>query len=263
MTKSCVGIAAIVAVVMVTGAAVFGQTPANTPKTPSKPAVPIPHTSWDGKPNLSGVWGGHNLNVREANLAALDALYRPEVAAQRQRLSEKDDPAMRCAPYAYPRAISMVHPVQILQTPNTVVILSEYSHSFRVVPTDGRPPAQPIKSTFQGTSVGHWESDTLVVDVSHFNGEAWMGHGQQRVAPGKPGVWFTSDALHIVERWRLVDGETLDYQAVVDDPKMLTGPWMSKITRYREPFDLISEAVCIEDSLEHDLTSAVEATKAK
>ena len=189
------------------------------------------------------------MNVRETNLVALDRLYRPEVAPKRNQMSEKDDPVLRCAPYGYPRAITMVHPTQIVQAPGVVLMLAEYGHSFRVIPADGRKHPEVLHPSYQGNSVGHWEGDTLVVDVTGFNGQIWLGHGLQKVAPPRTRGWITSDALHVVERWRLLDADTLEYQAVVEDPEMLTGPWTTKIVRYREAYDKIEEALCIDASL--------------
>jgi hypothetical protein len=210
-------------------------------------AKPILRTAWDGRPNLSGVWGGPHVGA--ANMEVLHRLYRPEVAAMRAQNTESDDPVLHCGPYGYPRAITMVHPVQIVQAPGRLLLLAEYNHSFRVVPTDGRKPSTPPRPSYQGTSVGRWDGDTLVVDVTSFDGRVWLGHGLQKMGPEKTSGWITSDALHMVERWRLIDADTLEYEVVVNDPKMLTGPWTKKVVRYREAYDKIEEAVCVDDSL--------------
>lgn len=221
--------------------------PAGQAERPSSAAAPVKRTAWDGHPDLSGVWGGPHVGA--ANMDLLHRLYRPDAAAIRSQHKETDDPVLHCEPYGYPRAITMVHPVQIIQSPGLVVLLAEYNHSFRVIPTDGRARADAARRSYQGTSVGRWDGDTLVVDVSGFNGEVWLGHGLQKMGPEGTSGWITSDALHMTERWRLRDRDTLEYEVVVEDPKMLTGPWTKKVVRYREGYDTIEEAVCIDDSL--------------
>ena len=69
-----------------------------------------------------------------------------------------------------------------------------------------------------------WEGDTLIVDVTSFNGKIWLADGADKPTPTSTGGWFTSEALHVVERWCRVDLDTLEYQATVEDPKVLTGP---------------------------------------
>jgi hypothetical protein len=85
--------------------------------------------------------------------------------------------------------------------------------------------------------VGRWEGDTLVVDATNFTDSNWMG------AEGN--VSFHSDALHIVERYRRVDASTLEVDATVEDPKVLTGPWKVPTQTLRlAPFDQIMEVGC-------------------
>jgi hypothetical protein len=148
----------------------------------------------------------------------------------------------------------MVHPVQIVQAPGRLVLLAEYNHSFRFVPTDGGKPATSRRS-YQGTSAGRWEGDTLVVNVTNFDGRVWLGHGLQKMGPERTSGWITSDALRMTERWRLHDADTLEYEVTVHDSKMLTGPWTKKVIRHREAYDKIEEAVCVDDSLVRGLVA--------
>jgi hypothetical protein len=219
-------------------------------------AKPIPRTAWDGHPDLSGVWGGPHVGA--VNMDLLHRLYRPEAASKRSQYKESNDPVLHCAPYGYPRAITMVHPVQVVQAPGLMLLLAEYNHSFRVIPTDGRQPQGIPRPSYQGTSRGRWEGDTLVVDITDFNGQVWLGHGLQKMGPAGTSGWITSDALHMVEHWRLLNRDTLEYEVVVEDPKMLVGPWTKKIVRYREAYDKIEEAVCVDDSLVRGLIAAQE-----
>jgi hypothetical protein len=85
--------------------------------------------------------------------------------------------------------------------------------------------------------VGRWDGDTFVVDTTNFTDDTWM------FAEGR--VSFHSDALHIVERYRRVDANTLEIEATVEDPKVLTGPWtVPKQTLQLAPFDQLLSLNC-------------------
>ena len=239
VASACVALALSTTAAQQQDLAGFGAPPEGPPRA-------VPRLA-DGKPNLTGVWRGAGLNAQAYNLAELEGLYQPWAVEKMQSMGESDDPVFRCVPYSYPRAITLPWPFQIVQVPGLVVILSEYFHSHRIIPTDGRPHVKGIP-TYLGDSVGRWEGDTLVVDVAGFNGETWLADGMDKPTPKSRGVWFTSDALHIVERWRLVDGDTLEYRAVVEDSKVLTRPWtMNVVMVKRAPIDAIGEGVCLSD----------------
>ena len=106
----------------------------------------------------------------------------------------------------------------------------------------------------------------MVVDVTGFNGKIWLpggpgnpqpaggGRGRDPAAEPQGGGWITSDALHETERWRLLDADTLEYQATVEDPKVMTGPWTTpKSLLKRAPAGIvINEALCLEpEDLSH------------
>jgi len=76
-----------------------------------------------------------------------------------------------------------------------------------------------------------------------------LADGADKPTPTSTGGWFTSDALHVIERWRRVDLDTLEYQATVEDPKVLTGPWTTpKVTVKRDRDGVIEEAMCLDTS---------------
>ena len=126
---------------------------------------------------------------------------------------------------------------QIVQTPKLVVMLTETYHGFRLVPTDGRKHRDDVAPSLRGDSIGWWEGDTLVVDQRNFTDTNWM-HAEGLVS-------FHSDALHIVERYRRVDANTLEVEATIEDPKVLTGPWIvPKQTLRLAPFDQVMEVGC-------------------
>ena len=207
-------------------------------------------TAW-GEPNLTGVWRAAPLGARSGsdtfNLAKLEELYTADARARMKGLSANDDPTMRCAPPAFPRAAMLGYPVQIIQRPGFAFVFTEAYPIFRIVPTTGRPhtAAQYLFPTHLGDSTARWEGDTLVVDVTSFNGEGWLASSQDKPTNASTGVWLTSDAMHVVERWRRVDAETLEYQARVEDRQMLTMPWETPTVIFkRQSVDRIEEVLC-------------------
>ena len=213
---------------------------------------PVPRTSWDGKPDLTGVWQGANLNARTYGLAELDRLYQPSAKEKMKTLTEKNDPIRRCSVYGYPRRMATSVPIQIVQGVGVMILLDNRPHIYRYIATDGRKHDEDVFPSYQGDSVGRWEGDTLVVDVIALNGGVWLAGAQDQPSSTRTGGWITSDAEHVVERWRLLDANTLEYQATVEDPKVLTGPWTTpKIALKRSPLrKLEDEGHCIPEGID-------------
>jgi len=248
---------AALALAVCTGSA-LAQT-GGAPATPPNAAGPAPKAD-DGHPDLSGVWWpGRDLQIRPlgdpppaASGAAPPAaaaprrqtfasLYQPWAQEKAKTLSDKDDPTLRCVPTAFGTLNVSLYDVgfvgQIIQTPKFVIMLAETFHGFRIVPIDGRPHRDDVAPSLRGDSIGHWEGDVLVVDRTNFSEANWMG------AEGV--VSFHSNALHIVERYRRVDANTIEVDAIVEDPKVLTGPWkVPTQTLKLAPFDQIMEIAC-------------------
>jgi len=103
---------------------------------------------------------------------------------------------------------------QIFQTPDYVVILAEMIHDARIIPLDGRPHIGAGIRQWMGNSRGRWEGDTLIVDTTNFTDKTTF-HGAQ-------------ENLHLTERFRRLDENTLDYQVTIDDPTTFTRPWTVK-----------------------------------
>ena len=219
----------------------------------------------DGHPDLSGVWwGGADIGGRGSRPpgppaagaprpVTFPSLFQPQVAAKAATLSDKDDPTLKCVPTAFGTLNVRLWNVgavgQIVATPKMVVLLSETFHDFQLVPTDGRPHRDDQPPTYRGDAVGRWDGDTLVVDVTNFTDDTWMS-AEGRVSPH-------SDALHIVERYRRVDANTLEIDATVNDPKVLTGPWVvPKRTLSLAPFDAILSLNCATDEADAMIRSA-------
>jgi len=126
--------------------------------------------------------------------------------------------------------------------------MSENGAPYRVIPIDGRPHRTDVEPSYMGDSIGHWEGDTLVVDVNRFNDDTWLSNDG----------WFHSTKMHVVERLTR-KGNMLEYQVTVEDPEVLTGPWTKAPVVYKlstDPADMISdatgiEAPCVEVDSEH------------
>ncbi len=109
--------------------------------------------------------------------------------------------------------------LQVLQTPDHVVLVTEMVHTVRVVPLDGRPRLGDEVRQWSGDSRGHWEGDTLVIETSHFNDQRrWRG---------------TTRSMTLVERLTRVDADTLAYEYTVTDPDTWTSPWTASIPMRR------------------------------
>jgi hypothetical protein len=253
-------------VVMLTAAALIPGTHAAAQATASAkdaPAGAIPRAA-DGHPDLSGVWwAGRDAPLRpladtlrtaapatpppaaaappRQPRATFATLYQPWAKEKAKTLGDKDDPSLRCVPVAFGTLNVSLYGAgfvgQIVQSPKFVVMMTETYHGFKIIPTDGRPHRDDVAPSYRGDSVGHWEGDTLVVDTTNFTDANWM-HAEGIVS-------FHSDALHIVERYRRTDAKTIEVEAVVEDPKVLTGPWViPRQTMQLAPFDQIMEVGC-------------------
>jgi hypothetical protein len=114
----------------------------------------------------------------------------------------------------------------IHQGPGSVILTLDWSHYFRVIPTDGRAGSGSTAKRWMGESRGRWEGDTLVVEVTNLNGKMWLD---------SVGNFFSKN-VRLVERWRMVEMNTLEYEVTFDDPTVYTKPWKMVIPiRRNEP----------------------------
>lgn len=141
--------------------------------------------------------------------------------------------------------------VQIFQTKNTVVIMTEMIHDARIVKLDSHPPLDPALVQWSGDSRGHWEGDTLVVETDHFTDkiQSFRGAG-------------TGKTLHLTERFTRVGPDRVDYQFTVNDPATFTKPITALVPMVRTNGDLF-EYACHEGNygLEHVLAGARQAER--
>ena len=164
-----------------------------------------------------------DLSEHDARAAAikknpnLQPSYKPELmqkVAYMDLHANEQDPRFTCHFLGVPR---IGPPDHIVQTPGQMVFLygRGSNHAFRIVPTDGRPHRADLDASTMGDSVGHWEGDKLVVDVTNLDDSTWLGSDG----------WFHSDKLHVIETFRR-EGDNLIYQQTVEDPEVLAKPWV-------------------------------------
>jgi hypothetical protein len=131
------------------------------------------------------------------------------------------DPESKCYMPGIPRANYMPFPFQIVQGTDKIITAYEFASASRVVNLDKVGPA-PVDS-YMGWSVGRWEGDTLVVDVTGFNDKTWFDRAGN----------FHSEALHVVERFTPASADLLNYEATIEDSKVFTRPWKISFPLYR------------------------------
>ncbi|MGD8340768.1 MAG: hypothetical protein PVH89_08290 [Gammaproteobacteria bacterium] len=124
--------------------------------------------------------------------------------------------------------------MRIIQSPTEVAISYEMLHDTRIVPLDGRPPADPGVRQFMGSSVGRWEGDTLVIETTNFT---------DRLAVGR---MPHSEDLKLTERITRIDPDMIDYIVTVDDPRTFESPWTYRLTLTTQPGYDILEYSCHE-----------------
>ena len=165
----------------------------------------------------------------EAKFKAANSVYRSSSPS-----TVLSDPIYSCFPPGVPRIYLLNFPVQIVQTPGQVIMLFEFDHFVRRIYTDGRPHDKDAGALWMGDSIGKWEGDTLVADTVSFNDKTTLDRD------GYP----HSDAMHLVERMRRVDHDSLVVDLTVDDPKAYTKPWGASWRLNLLPDDEIIESVC-------------------
>jgi hypothetical protein len=216
----------------------------------------------DGRPDLRGAWRAprlYNSNILEEHPSGFgiqpgrsvvidppDGIipYQPWALAQRNENRKSENAYLdnegRCISSGMPRI--MLFSFEIEYAANDILLLFDYVHTTRVIHMDRRTHLPSNIRLWMGDSIGRWEGDTLVVDSTNFNGQFWFALGGD----------FATDALHIVERFRLSDPKTLQWEATLTDPKAYTRPWTM---RWNEPYKLdspgeMSEQACHEGNVD-------------
>ena len=196
----------------------------------------------DGHPNLQGIWQVKTpANENVATFVEGGAIpYLPAAAAQRAKnfaSRATADPLSKCYMPGVPRIMYMEWPFQILQTKDHVGMLFEWMLDYRLIYTNGAPHETRVMP-WMGDSRGRWDGDTLVVDVANSNDLTWLDKAGD----------FHSDALHVVERYTMVDADTIRYDATVEDPKVFSRPWTLRVSLSRKKgMERLGEAHCQAD----------------
>ena len=150
--------------------------------------------------------------------------YKPEALAKKKENQDKwltSDPEIKCYLPGVPRANYMPYPFQILQSSKAIFFAYEYDGATRNIYLKDPGPA-PVDS-WMGQSVGRWEGETLVIDVTGFNDQTWFD---------RAGDWH-SEKLHVVERYTRTSPEVMTYEATIEDPNVFTRPWKISMPLYK------------------------------
>jgi hypothetical protein len=166
--------------------------------------------------------------------------FQPKYEAMRAaaaRETPEDNTTANCLPPGMPGIMGQPYPMEFLLTPGKVTIIIEAYTQVRHIYTDGRAlPTEPDPKFF-GTSVGHWEGDTLVAETVGFSDHVEHARGVPH-----------SDKMKIVERFRLTDPDTMSIETTVSDPEVLTAPYTTTSSLRRHRNWTISEYICEENN---------------
>jgi hypothetical protein len=150
--------------------------------------------------------------------------YLPSALAKRKENQEHwltGDPEIKCFLPGVPRATYMPYPFEIFQNATSIFIAYENAGAVRNIFMKDPGPA-PVDS-WMGQSVGHWEGDTLVIDVTGFNDQSWFDRSGN----------YHSDQLHVVERYTRTSQDVISYEATIEDKEVFSRPWKISMPLYR------------------------------
>jgi hypothetical protein len=222
----------------------------------------MPKTA-DGKPDFTGIWQAMNTanwdiqahEARKGPVVALGAAfsvpagigivegndipYLPAAAAKKKENGDNwlaRDPEIKCYLPGVPRMMYMPYPVQIIQGRDTIMMASEFASASRTVRMNSKEKS-PTDS-WMGWSVGRFEGDVLVIDVTDQNDSTWFDRAGNH----------HTESLKVTERYTMKDRNTITYEATMEDPKTFSRPW--KITmplyRHQEANAQLLEYKCVE-----------------
>ena len=239
---------AVPGIAMIAALAISTVCCAQSAKPPAKSNPPAANTP---VPDLAGVWRPHAPpSARSyAGYAFIKdeppmtpwavAKYheaKPTFGPDAVAVEDSNSPDYNCLPPGVPYIYFRPHPFEFVQGAGRALMYFEYDHFVREIFMDGRPHPADLDPTWMGHSIGHYEGDTLVVDTVGFNDKTWL----DRI--GHP----HSDQLHLVERFRRVDHDTLRDDLTIDDPKAYTKTWTAALEFQLRPDWDIGEFICEE-----------------
>tara|TARA_B100001123_G_scaffold163941_1_gene188871 strand:+ start:42337 stop:43173 length:837 start_codon:yes stop_codon:yes gene_type:complete len=172
-------------------------------------AIPAGHGVVDG-PIPYQLWAAKQKEENFENRMTVDPWNR-----------EVGDPEVKCFLPGVPRATYLPYPFQIVQSEDEITIAYEFSSSTRLIHLKNHQ--SPAIDSWMGWSNGRWEEDTLVVDVTGFNGRTWFDRAGN----------FHSEALHVIERYTPITPYHLSYEVTIEDENVFERPWTMKMPLYR------------------------------
>jgi len=235
------------------GPAAYAQTKAASAPKPAitaQASAQIPRLA-SGKPDFSGIWqtlseADYDLEPHSGRRDAPPSAgvveggkipYLQGALAKKQSNFEarsKDDPRLKCWALGVPRSVYYPAPFQIFQRDRDLTLVHQLGHQVRTIHTNETLHPESVESNFWlGDSRGHWEGDTLVVDVTNANDETWLDRAGN----------YHSEAIHVVERWSFIDKNTISYSATIDDKDVFSRPWTVNVVlnRREKGFELIED----------------------
>lgn len=233
------------------------------PAAPPPEAFRAPRTP-EGTPDLNGIWQANNSanwnieahTAKQGPVFALGAAfsvppgmgvvdgaeplpYLPEAVARRDANGASWttlDPEVKCFMPGIPRATYMPYPFQIVQSADNILFSYEFASASRVVRMNSQEKSPA--PAWMGWSLGRWEGETLVIDVTDQMEDTWFDRAGN----------YHSDALKVTERYTAIDANTLQYEATIEDPKVFAKAWTMSMPLYRrrEPNARLMEYKCVE-----------------
>lgn len=229
------------------------QSAASSPSPAPVSEAANPYATLAKLPDWGGVWDVTFRPPQPGQASPAEPKFTPPYQKQwdkYQALNKKQkglnfvSEVASCIPPGLPQSMTQPYPIEFLFTPGRVTILIETEGLTRRIYTDGSPPPESPDPSFQGTSVGHWENDTLVVETSAILPETSPVNG----------INGHSDKLHISERMHLVDPNTLEITTTRTDPAVFVEPYTTKSYYKRHRDWKIMEYVCEQNN--HDALDA-------
>jgi len=222
------------------------------------PPKPKPHGAWwytgdespatDGPPDLTGVWySGSSGDLSKSTLPGQEMILTPYGKQRYDTVDHAKDPDTYCLPQGPGRQLMSAHPMMIVQRPDVIAFLSESQRVFRLAYLDGRGHPEDLDDypEWTGSSIGHWQGQTLVLDTRGINERTWIdtsGHEH-------------SKQLHMTERFTLSSRNVLEYVTIYEDPVFFEKPFTIKRVFKRQVGDRIMDQACMEN--EKDIKSLV------
>jgi hypothetical protein len=221
--------------------------PSGTSKVPGAVSRTVTTSAHD----LSGVWMQYADGTEPgfARMNGVDDRVRPPLTPWGQARfnaakplmgpravgGSEDSAALHCEPSGPPQLLILPNPFEFVQIPGRMFMFFEELHIWRTIWTDGRPLPKDPDPSWLGYSVGRWEGDTFIVETIGFNDKVWAD------LSGNP----RSEQMHLTERYRRINHDTLEQQIIIDDPKSYTKTWVSPPKLHKlEPTWEIAEWFC-------------------